>query len=291
MKKEPYKSLKINIVGSGRVARALAASFFQNDIAVNGVFARNEKVAREIAISCNSSRSGSIPEGLPYDGITFMAVSDQAIEEVSILINPNEKVHLVHCSGAMDLSVLGNHQSNGGSFHPIQTIQENESGSCFEGSTISILSNNSMLSGELSNIAIKIGANPLFVDAHQKRILHIAAVFASNYMNTLLYQVTKIEPQLNLENQTLLNVLRPIILQTAGLVSSEGTKTTLTGPISRGDITTLETHLNMLKSMSPELSQLYKRMGVLTASQALEIGFIDTDSHKKIIDTLRYEEE
>jgi predicted short-subunit dehydrogenase-like oxidoreductase (DUF2520 family) len=49
----------------------------------------------------------------------------------------------------------------------------------------------------------------------------------------------------------------------------------LTGPIARGDLSTIIKHLNCLEEMAPELMKLYSQLGIETAQIAVEKGTID----------------
>src|SRR5690625_5413111 len=60
----------------------------------------------------------------------------------------------------------------------------------------------------------------------------------------------------------------------------------LTGPLVRGDIGTLTTHLELLDELAPEVAALYRAMGKATARFALQSGRINNVSARAIEDAL-----
>jgi predicted short-subunit dehydrogenase-like oxidoreductase (DUF2520 family) len=72
--------------------------------------------------------------------------------------------------------------------------------------------------------------------------------------------------------------LMPLINGTVKNIENIGIPKALTGPIARGDFTTILKHLDCLEEMAPELTKLYSWLGFYTAQIALEKGTIDTRS-------------
>jgi len=60
----------------------------------------------------------------------------------------------------------------------------------------------------------------------------------------------------------------------------------LTGPISRGDIKTVEQHLDAIQSQAPELVSLYRTLGIHTIDVAKAAGTLSDESAEKLKLTL-----
>lgn len=69
--------------------------------------------------------------------------------------------------------------------------------------------------------------------------------------------------------------LMPLIVGTINNIENIGIPKALTGPIARGDLSTIIKHLNSLEEMAPELMKLYSWLGFYTAQIALQKGTID----------------
>ena len=58
--------------------------------------------------------------------------------------------------------------------------------------------------------------------------------------------------------------LSPILSNTLQNATTLGTEKALTGPISRGDIETIKSHLQALTKASDQYAHLYKKIGIET---------------------------
>jgi predicted short-subunit dehydrogenase-like oxidoreductase (DUF2520 family) len=84
--------------------------------------------------------------------------------------------------------------------------------------------------------------------------IHLAAVFACNFTTQLLQESDLLLQKSNLD----LGVLHPLIRETMEKVLELGPKEAMTGPAKRGDIATIEKHINKLED--EELKTLYKML-------------------------------
>lgn len=105
-----------------------------------------------------------------------------------------------------------------------------------------------------------MGAKALQISPEAKPLLHAAAVVASNYIVVLADLVTKIAPEAEISESVALQALTPLMQNTLQNINELGVTDALTGPIARGDIETIRTHLSLLKE-KPELLSLYKTLG------------------------------
>ena len=91
------------------------------------------------------------------------------------------------------------------------------------------------------------------VNSLQRKVLHLAAVFACNFPN-YLYGAAQ---QLLAQNDMDFAMLRPLILETAQKVQERFPGEVQTGPAVRNDENTMATHLQMLNN-EPDLALLYR---------------------------------
>ena len=85
-----------------------------------------------------------------------------------------------------------------------------------------------------------------------KPLYHAAACLASNYLTTLLHNVEEIYQSLGMERQDALTAFWPLVRGTLNNIETKGTVQALTGPISRGDVGTVEKHLNAFREKLPD---------------------------------------
>ncbi len=116
---------------------------------------------------------------------------------------------------------------------------------CIEGSDEKVLREIRVLAGLLSERVEEISSE-------KRKTLHLAAVFANNFVNHFYGIAGKI-----LEKEELdFSLLRPLIFETAHKVMLLSPEQAQTGPARRGDEGILNMHKSLLKD-EPKLLKLY----------------------------------
>lgn len=242
--------MNITIIGSGNVATHMAAAFKNAGHRIVQVYSRNVQHAALLAYHVGAEAIDNLDQVNPDTGLFVVSVKDDAIAAVVKALAIHEKL-IVHTSGATDLNTLLNLTPNAGVFYPLQTfskIREVNFRSvplCLEGANDNILA-------QLKQLAFTISNNVYAVDSAQRKILHLAAVFACNFPN-YLYGVAR---DLLAQNQMEFDLLRPLILETAQKVLEQEPRNVQTGPAVRNDEGTMAAHMQLLSDM-PMLQEVY----------------------------------
>ena len=106
-------------------------------------------------------------------------------------------------------------------------------------------------------MATAISDNVHAINSHQRKALHVAAVFVNNFTN-YLYQLGN---EICIENHVPFDILKPLILETADKLLTLSPKEAQTGPAKRNDVSTIEAHESFLSNENQ--STIYK---ILTQS-------------------------
>lgn len=281
----------ITIVGSGRMAHALAAACSQSGLKLEALIARNtveaELMGKRFPFG-KVVKTGEVPSG---SSIVFLAVTDGAIGEVAGKLKPYANGLLVHTSGAVGLDPLRAAETRGwrvASFHPIQTIGTESGEDVFRDVPVSVLADDQDAE-LLSHLARIFGARPVRVTEDEKERLHIAAVFLSNYIVALAKAVEiLLEP-----NQTGIKtgeLFGPLMRNAVEQIIRYGPDKALTGPVSRGDAQTVSKHLKRLaKAGTTDISGLYKYLGKFALKSAKDDGRINDVTEEKLMKLLNNE--
>jgi 2Fe-2S ferredoxin len=104
----------------------------------------------------------------------------------------------------------------------------------------------------LEGLARDISNNVYRVNSAQRKVLHLAAVFACNFTNHLY----GIGQQLLAGSDMSFDMLRPLIAETADKIKEHQPADVQTGPAIRNDDLTMQAHLQMLNGQ-PGLQQIY----------------------------------
>jgi predicted short-subunit dehydrogenase-like oxidoreductase (DUF2520 family) len=102
-------------------------------------------------------------------------------------------------------------------------------------------------------MAKEIAKNVLKINSEERKALHVAAVFAANFTNHMLYLAQEIMR----ENALSYEWLKPLISEMITKSLSIGPENAQTGPARRGDLATLDKHMDFLKG-DETVSELYK---------------------------------
>lgn len=254
--------MKISFVGSGNVAWHLAQAFEDAGHWICEVYSRDTQKARQLASFLYDT---NIQPDLNFSEseaeLIVIAVSDDALESVIERIVLPEGVILVHTSGTRSLAEFQNLVEiysdvyvHTGVFYPLQTFTKDlemdykELPFCIE-------SKNELIENKLIQLAQSISNNVSRMDSDERFILHVAAVFASNFTNYML----TISQNLLEKEQLNFDLLKPLIETTIqkALLSNEPALGQ-TGPARRGDWKTTNRHLEYLQETNEDWTEIYR---------------------------------
>ncbi len=245
---------EIDIIGSGNLATSLAPALEQNGFVINSIYGRSIKSAERIADNLyQASATISLDFSNSKAKVFLLAVADNAIEEVAReLVLPANAV-VAHTSGSRSLSVLGYTASpNIGVFYPLQTFSKLKRVT-FDDVPILIEGDNSFTTKMLHGVAKKISNTVSGATSRQRKMIHLAAIFASNFTNAMLVHAN----DLMQEAKSDLQLLGPLLEETINKSIVLGPENAQTGPAARGDLEVLDEHLEMLEKY-PIMKETYQ---------------------------------
>lgn len=238
--------MKAVMLGSGKVATAMGLQLAKH-IQFVEVFSPNTTHAKTLANKLNSVACSEIEKLTLQADVYILAVKDDALAQLAQQLRLNNKL-VIHTSGSAEIDVLSPISSQIGVMYPLQSIAHNfnlnkwkSARICIEASTKEALSTVETLAHFLST---KI--HP--ISSKQRLNLHLAAVFANNFVNHMLY-ISQNILQENLVNPEMLHTL---IRETTENAILFGAKESQTGPAIRHDQKTIEKHIELLNNKDLE---------------------------------------
>lgn len=190
-------------------------------------------------------------------------------------------IAFAHLSGALDLGALAPLSARHpvGSFHPLQSFPYPHPPSSFRGIVVAVDARSEQLLKRLSRLARLLGARPRRVDDSQRVAYHAAAVFASNYVVTLLNVAVRMLQQIGWTEKEAAQALQLLAQGVIADVARRGPTAALTGPVRRGDVNTVNRHLQALAGLQSDESagsarreDLYRMLGTIALEIAKEAG-------------------
>lgn len=277
----------LNIIGCGHVGKTLAHLWSKS-----GVFQIQDVCNRSLESAqnaCDFIGHGnpiySYNDLRPAD-IFLIGTADQSISdccELLVASNVLQAGNIVfHCSGALPASILDSAKKVGAliaSIHPIKSFAD--PGLCisnFAGTFCGAEGDVEALE-VLEKAFQAIDGQTLHIDSANKTFYHAASVVASNYLIALLELSIQSYVKAGLTRAQALQIIEPIARGTIKNIVELDTARALTGPIARGDVSTVATQLNAFQDWKPEYGELYRLLGGV----ALDLSVIkNTANHQSL---------
>jgi predicted short-subunit dehydrogenase-like oxidoreductase (DUF2520 family) len=171
-----------------------------------------------------------------------------------------------HCSGLLSSESLYSVARLGcyaASLHPIFSFSEPRTDvKNFRGTYCAFEGNKEALE-RLLPLFNAIEGQIFLIEKKSKPLYHVASVFASNYLVTLLAMAKDCYAKAGLNDKLAENLTLALMSQALDKSQRLHPEEALTGPLQRADIDTLKKHLSALKTF-PELETIYKSLGKAT---------------------------
>lgn len=283
------KSISVTVFGPGALGGAMIDLITKHpQFTLHSVWGRSAADSYYYSESEGKKRTAekSFPDQYGDLGkFIILAIPDDQLSAVAgrlseIDVNWKE-FHVIHLSGSHDVAILTPLIDTGASvasIHPLQTFTRNDSASRFDGIWFTFQGDPSLFP-RLNSLITPFGARSIPMSADQKSAMHLAAVFASNYVVSLMEVVQQITEKNEIDNG--LELLRPIVHQTLENIFERGTVQSLSGPVARGDCSTIEKHLNQLED-NPEHTELYRSLGVIASQIAQKSGQLNAEKARQV---------
>ena len=246
--------MNVSFIGSGNLAWHLAPALDNLGYVVKEVYSRNAKHAAELTGRLYQAEvRKSLDFSASQSKIFVIVVKDDAISSIAQEIVLPDDAILVHTSGSQPLSLLEFAATeHTGVLYPLQTFTKNAKIS-FKDVPMFIEATDHHAEGVLMGVARALSSKVRKASAEERKALHIAAVFASNFSNHMM----TISNELMEANKMDFTWLKPLISETLTKALAIGPANAQTGPAKRGDLRILDEHMEFLRQQ-PDLAKIYE---------------------------------
>ncbi len=243
------KHKNICLIGTGKIARHLAEKLASLDDYSIFIWGRNSQIAQTISEETGIKLLNEISE-IPTNSIGILCVSDHAIQTVAHELTGRFDL-IIHLSGTSSMDLISGTAAHTGVIWPNQSFTIGNSIN-WKNVPLCLEASDEFAHSEISELAKNLGGPFAWLSGEQRRMLHLAAVGANNFVNHLMV----LTEEWCLANGLDFQFLMPMIEQSAQRFKTSSPKLTQTGPASRNDQTTIALHLSMLKDF-PEFAEVY----------------------------------
>ncbi len=183
--------------------------------------------------------------------LVLLCVPDRAIPEAATAVEPGPWV--AHVSGATPLAALEPHRKRL-SVHPLQTFTLDRGPEQLDGAWAAVTAEGEEARDVGHHLARTLGLRPFDLPDDGRVLYHAAASFASTYLVTLYRAAQSLFETVDAPPEALVPLMERTI--------ENGF--TMTGPIVRGDLATIEAHVRAVHERRPELEPLLRSLVAAT---------------------------
>lgn len=229
--------MKIVLIGRGRLATNLEHALLS--------------AGHEVA-SINSRTLEALP--LEAD-VYIVAVKDAALADViRAATKVRENQLFVHTAGSMPMDIFKGLTVHYGVFYPMQTFSK-ERLVDFNDISVFLETNDAVSMERLKMLSTTLTTHIYELDSEGRKHLHLAAVFACNFVNHCYALSAEVLAAKGLP----FSVMLPLVDETAQKVHELSPREAQTGPAVRGDQNVMQMQANMLAG-NPAVKQIYEAL-------------------------------
>lgn len=283
-------SLRIGFIGAGRLGKALAWSFAAGGLRVTAAASSGPASARELAgriDGCEAVTAQAVVDGCD---LVFLTTPDAAITPACVSLRWRPDVSVVHCSGVTEVEALRAARDQGasiGGFHPMQTFGDPAAAvASLPGSTITIEAEEP-LNATLVALARQLGCRVNRLPPGMRARYHAAAGFTSQFINALFAEAARVWESWGATEADALQAMMPMARGTLASIESAGIARGMPGPVSRGDVGSVEKHVAALAALSEHSLNFYRTLCASTIALAVERGSIDERTARRLREVLQ----
>jgi predicted short-subunit dehydrogenase-like oxidoreductase (DUF2520 family) len=265
----------LNLIGAGHVGRVLGRLFAQHGVLnIQQVLTRSPASAQQAVdfIGAGSAVAGYAQ--LQAAAVHVLAVGDDQIApacEALARAVPLQGSIVFHCSGALASDRLQAARDAGAlvaSVHPIRSFADPAAVAAQFSGTFCGIEGDAGALAVLTPALQAIGAQPVPIKAEAKTVYHAAAVFASNYLVTVLDAALRAYQAAGIPEPVARQLAQPLATESMSNVFRLGAAAALSGPIARGDLATVARQQQAVTEWDEASGALYQALVAPTTELA-----------------------
>jgi len=282
----------IVIVGAGKVGTAIAVLLQRAGYPVVGIASRTLESAKKAAGRLDpSSEFGDAPAELTRKaGIVLITTRDDAIETACEAIAEREGFRegqiVLHVSGSLPSTILSPAKEKGafiGSMHPLQSFADVDVAIETLGGSYFCLEGDKEAIEAAKELALSLKGQIMTIKTEDKPIYHAAAVIASNFFVSIIDMSLRFYEAIGIDREGGLEALMPLIKGSLNNIGALGPVKALTGPIARGDVGVVKSHLEAIERVIPEALQAYKALAAINVDVGIRKGTLSKEAADRIL--------
>lgn len=256
--------IKFGFIGAGKVGFSLGKYLKENSIDISGYYSKSQHSSKEAAIFTNTRQYNNLEDLIKNSDAIFITTPDNQIADVwnEVKKLPIKEKLICHCSGAISSEVfsnINNHGAYGYSIHPMFAISDKYNSYKDLSQAFITIEGNEKHIEYLKMLFSHLGNDVAIINKENKILYHAASVTVSNLVLGLINNGVNYLEECGFTKEMAIKALYPLIENNLRNIKERGAVKSLTGPIERGDLSTVINHLNVIREEDKELYRLLSK--------------------------------
>ena len=247
--------MKIALIGAGNLATVLGHALYNAKHDIVQVYSRTMAAAKQLAERLNAVPTDDLETITNDADLYIIALKDSVLDEVIGKICPNRSEKLfVHTAGSMPIDVFRGRTERYGVLYPMQTFSKTRIVD-FRNIPVFVEANSISTMQTIIGEAQSVSDNVQELSSADRRHLHLAAVWACNYVNHCYDLAAEVLQKVGLP----FDVMLPLTDETARKVHELSPREAQTGPAIRYDENIIEAQMQLMND-NPKAQKIYELM-------------------------------
>lgn len=247
--------MKIALIGAGNLATVLGHALYNAKHDIVQVYSRTMAAAKQLAERLNAVPTDKLETITNDADLYIIALKDSVLDEVIGKICPNRSEKLfVHTAGSMPIDVFRGRTERYGVLYPMQTFSKTRIVD-FRNIPVFVEANSISTMQTIIGVAQSVSDNVQELSSTDRRYLHLAAVWACNYVNHCYDLAAEVLQKVGLP----FDVMLPLTDETARKVYELSPCEAQTGPAIRYDENIIEAQMQLMND-NPKAQKIYELM-------------------------------
>lgn len=261
--------MEIGMIGAGKVGCSMGKYMIEHGFKVAGYVSRHRESSEQAGTFTGTKVFEDLYELIQACGLLCLAVPDDEIGNVwqqmrgmgenGSAVHPLAGKIVCHFSGSLSSAVFSGIEGTGAagcSVHPMYAFSDKFTSYQKLNSAIVTIEGHERAAAVMEDMFSHMGNRVLKISPEAKMRYHCSASLVSNFMTGLFSMGLDLLEQCGIPEETGRELVGPLVVHNIEAAVRDGAEKTLTGPIERGDVHTVEGHLAVLRGEERMIYQL-----------------------------------
>lgn len=286
---------RINIIGCGRAAGSLARLWRESGaVDIGGVVNRSTASSERAVRLLGAGQVAESINTLPPAEYWLIGTTDNEIEGVARQLAESGQALqgglVFHLAGRFGLDVLQALQGTEAliaALHPVRSLTHKKLTVADFSGTACVAEAEDAALERLQPLVTSIGGTFLPVESIERGLYHAAVAVISNITKAVAWKAQKWQVRAGLPEETATAVTHQLLNSTMEDLFRSGARQSITGPIVRGDTSTIAAHIDAVRDAYPDDLEIYRVLIRTVLDLAVDRGDLDEETQARFDDLLR----